>query len=307
MINHPIITNMKPLLIFIALFFSQFACKSQGNSSTQNQITELITGLDGQIGLSIKNLRTGETLSINPKKRFPMQSVFKFPIAIAIFDQIDKGKLSLDQKVNLTKADLLPNTHSPLRDLYPDGKADITLREILSATVAQSDNNGCDYLFKMLGGPKSVDLFIKSHHIKGINIVGTEAQMHADEKVQYANYCLPSAMTQLFEQFYTGKLLSKKSTEELWNILVSTTTATNRIKAGLPPGTVFGHKSGWSGGDDRGFTNAINDAGIFIMPKGTPVAISVFISDTHMKSTETDKLTAQITKLVYDYYNSQIH
>ena len=291
------------LLIAAAFIFISQACSSQkNNTQAQEDIQKLIQNFNGKIGISIKNLQTQETLEINPKQRFPMQSVYKFPLAIAIFEQIDKGKLSLDQKVNLAKSDLLPKTHSPLRDLYPEGKRDISLREILEATVAQSDNNGCDYLFNMLGGVKPVDTFIKSLGITEINIIGTEAQMHADEKVQFANYSTPAAMTNLLEKFYNGKTLTKQSTVELWKILVSTTTATNRIKAGLPVGTVWGHKSGWSGGDDRGFTNAINDAGVFIMPNGTPIAISVFIAETPVKSVETDKLTANITQIAYQHF-----
>jgi beta-lactamase class A len=286
----------------ILFLFLLLSCKSPTQTSPQAEISKMAASFNGKVGISVLNIKTGERINVNENQRFPMQSVYKFPLAIAVFDQIDKGKLQIDQKMNLSKADLLPNTHSPLRDTYPAGKADITLREIIERTVAQSDNNGCDYLFKLIGGTKVADKFIKKLGINDINIVGTEAEMHKDVKVQYANYTTPLAMTTLFEKFYKQKSLSKSSTKELWKILVSTTTAPNRVRGNLPKETIFGHKSGWSGGDDKGFTEAINDAGILILPDGTPIVISFFISETPVKSVETDKFTAKVSRIVYDYF-----
>ena len=81
-----------------------------------------------------------------------MQSVYKYPLALAILNQVDKGIFSLEQKIHIKKEDLLPDTWSPLRKKYPDGNADITLDELLNITVSQSDNNGCDILFRLIGG-----------------------------------------------------------------------------------------------------------------------------------------------------------
>jgi beta-lactamase class A len=291
---------MKIISVLILCF--ALSCKSKIQTSPQAEISKLAAAFDGKVGISILNLKTKEEINVNPNQRFPMQSVFKFPLAMAVFEQIDQGKLRLDQKMNLSKADLLPNTHSPLRDKYPDGKADISLKEILENTVSLSDNNGCDYLFKVIGGTKAADNYLKNLGIKNINIVGTEAEMHSDNKMQYKNYATPKAMTALLAKFYNNKTVSKTSTAALWKMLIETSTAPNRIKGNLPKGTVFGHKSGWSGGDDKGFTEAINDVGILLMPDGTPIVISFFVSDTPIKSVETDKFIAKISRMVYDYF-----
>lgn len=271
-----------------------------------SKINELIAPFPGKVGLSVKLVNSSEKISINASKPFPMQSVYKFPLAVAVFQQIDKGKYSLDQTFNLKKSDLLPNTHSPLREKYPEGKAAISLQELLEKTVSESDNNGCDYLFRLMGGCKAVHGMIAKYQPKGINIAFTEEEMHHDSLAQYTNYAQPLAMTAFLEKFYQSKILSKQSTQALWKMMVETSTAPNRMKGLLPAGTVVGHKSGWSGGDDRGFTNAINDVGIIILPNGKALAISIFISDTTVKSTESDKLAAKITKLVYDYFIQKV-
>ncbi len=85
----------------------------------------------------------------------PMLSVFKFHIALAVLNQVDKGNLTLDQKILIKKSDLLENTWSPLREKYPDGNVELPLSEIITYTVAQSDNNGCDILLRLIGGTKN--------------------------------------------------------------------------------------------------------------------------------------------------------
>jgi beta-lactamase class A len=295
---------MKLKLTFLLFYFFNsllFSCSAQ-NPNIETDLLNLVRPFKGKVGISILNLKTNEKISINGNEKFPMQSVYKFPLAIAVFDQIDKGKLKLDQKMELKKSDLLPNTHSPLREKYPNENSSITLKEILEKTVSESDNNGCDFQFRLLGGCKVVDDFVKTLGISNINIVGTEEEMHKDTVMQYKNYATPEAITALLDQFYNQKTLSKSSTEALWKMLTETISAPNRIKAGLPKGTIYGHKSGWSGGDDRGFTNAINDAGLFILPNGDAVAITIFISNTPEKSAISDELAAKISKLAYEHF-----
>jgi len=47
-----------------------------------------------------------------------MQSTFKFPLAMAVLNQIELGKLQLDQPIPLLKSDRSV-TYSPLQDESP--------------------------------------------------------------------------------------------------------------------------------------------------------------------------------------------
>ncbi|MES2797769.1 MAG: class A beta-lactamase, subclass A2, partial [Bacteroidota bacterium] len=271
-------------------------------STIENDLIQLIKPFEGKVGVSILNLKTNERIDINGNEKFPMQSVYKFPLAMAVFNQIDQGKFTLNQKMNLKKSDLLPDTHSPLRDLYPNGNSEITLKEIIEKTVSESDNNGCDFQFRLLGGCKVAHQFVQSLGIKDISIVGTEEEMHKNSQVQYENYATPNAMSKLLALFYQQKAISKASTETLWKMMTETITGTNRIKGLLPKGTTVGHKTGWSGADEKGFTAAVNDAGIVILPDGNAFAITIFISETYLKTDKCDQLAANISKLAYDHF-----
>lgn len=67
----------------------------------QKQIEQISQAAKGRVGATVMLLETGESLSVNGKEHFPMQSVYKFPIAMAVLHQVDEGKLKLEQAINL--------------------------------------------------------------------------------------------------------------------------------------------------------------------------------------------------------------
>ena len=288
------------LLVFITALLPMFG--QVQNESLRTKIEKIAERANGNIGTAIIGLENNDTLVVNGDKRFPMQSVYKFPLALAVLDQVDKGVLSLNQKIFVKKSELLPKTWSPLRKKYPEGNVDITLDELLTYTVSVSDNNGCDILFKLLGGPKIVNEYIHNLGIDDISIVATEEEMHKDWNVQYTNWCTPFEMGHLLSQFYQNKILFKKSTEYLKEIMVKTSTGTKRIKGSLPAGTIVAHKTGSSGSNDVGVIGALNDVGIVTLPDGNHFAIVVFISNSRTDETICESVIADIAKAVWDYY-----
>jgi beta-lactamase class A len=284
--------------LFPAIVFSQ-------TDSLREKIAAISASAQGTVGVCLLSIEHGDTLTFNGTDHLPMQSVFKFPLALAVLHAVDKGKLSLDQKIHLSSTDLLPNTWSPLKEKYPGGNVEIPLRDVLYYTVSQSDNNGCDVLFRLMGGPKNVDRYIKDLGIENISIAATEEEMHREWNVQYTNWCTPLAMGQLFKLFFADSILSKESRKFLWKILTETSTGTHRIKGLLPADAVVGHKTGSSGTNEKGVTAASNDAGIVTLPNGNHIVLVVFVSNSTAKDSTRDTVIAQISKVVWDYYSEQ--
>lgn len=270
----------------------------------RKKIVNLVNNFPGKVGVAMVGLEFFDSLSINGHHRFPMQSVYKFPLAMAVLNQVDKGAFTLDQKIHLTRRDLLPKTWSPLRDKYPRGNVNVTLREILQQTVSYSDNNGCDILFRLIGGPKKAQDYIHGLGVKNIAMVSTEKELHKDWNLQFANWTTPLGIAQLLQVFYYRNKLSKTSNDFLWEALTSTTTGPNRLKGLLPPGTEVGHKTG-SSGDRNGLTAATNDVGIITLPNGKHYILAVFVSMTKEKEAAQEKLIAQISKACYDYFDGK--
>lgn len=285
----------------LTYIFAFFLCScGREDDSLRLQISQIAQTAKGIVGISIENLESGDTLSLNGTYHCPMQSVFKFPIALTILNQVDKGTLSLEQKLHISKSVLSDtNTWSPLRDKCSTRDTDITINELLQFMVSESDNIACDILLEKAGGPKQVEDFIHSLRVSGIAIAATEKEMHTNNSLQYKSWCEPIEMTHLLKLFYEGKCLSKASTDYLMKIMIETTTGAQRIKGLLPSGTVVAHKTGSSGTKD-GFTPATNDAGIITLPNGKHLIVTAFVTDSKASDSTRDVAIAQIAKLTYD-------
>ncbi len=291
--------------IFSLLAFFLLPPKTFAFEDSVRTKIEYIVGLAaGKVGVAIRGLENDDTLTINGDGKFPMQSVYKFPLALTVLNQVDKGVLSLDQSIHIQKDGLLPNTWSPLREKYPDGNTSITLDALLTYTVSESDNNGCDILFRLLGGPKTVDRYVHNLGITNIAIVATEEEMHKEWNVQYSNWSSPSAMGQLLYMFYHDKILSAKNREYLLQLMSRTNTGPGRLKGLLPKGTVVAHKTGSSGTNEHGIVAATNDVGIVTLPDGNHCVIAVFVSDATADEEACERVIAEIAEVLWNSYSA---
>ena len=66
---------------------------------------EMVAPAGGTVGFAALDLTTGRSLGWHERDRFPMQSVFKLPIAIEVLHQVDAKKLELARVVALGPAD----------------------------------------------------------------------------------------------------------------------------------------------------------------------------------------------------------
>jgi len=300
---------MKPTLlkiIFCSFFLAFCTSYSYGQIETLRQkIQQIAASTDGTLGIGIKELGGKDTLTFNGKGHFAMQSVYKFHLGLAVLNQVDKGKLKLDQKIFVKKTDLLPNLWSPLREKYPNGEVEVSLREILQYTVSQSDNSGCDILFGLMGGPKVVDKYIKSIGIKDVAIHTTEEEMQSDYNVQFRNWSTPWSAVLLLEKFYQKKHLSTNSHDFMWKTMTETTTGPNKIKGLLPSGTIVAHKTGYSGTYGTGVIVATNDIGIVQLPNGKHFTVAIFYGNTRKSDAQNDRVIAEVAKAAYDYFSAK--
>lgn len=289
----------KTALLFLLISAFTFA----QTSLLEQKINSVLKNKKATVGISVLGFENGFTYNKKADKKLPMQSIFKFHIAAAVLNAVDKGKLSLDQKIKLDQSNLLENTWSPLRDQYPGGNVEIPLSEVIEYTVAKSDNNGCDILLKLLGGTQAVQKFMDSKGVKGFQIKYNEEAMHKDWNVQYENYSTTKSAVDVLKKFYDGKLLSKKSTDYLMKVMWSTSTGLNKMVEQLPKNTPVARKTGSSGKNNAGLTGAENEIGIITLPNGKHYALAVFVSN----STETDavncRMISDISREVWEYFN----
>lgn len=292
---------MKKISLLILLLLFGAHLKSQTIKDLKNKINQIISTKNATVGISLKGIEDKDTLNINGNKETPMLSVFKFHIALAVLNRVDKGILKLDQKFFIKKEDLLPETWSPIREEYPQGNMYLTLDQLLRYTVSHSDNNGCDILLNIIGGTETVQKFINQQGIKDFTIKVNEKEMSSFEKC-YLNTTTPLATTELLEKFYKGKVLKKETTKYLYQLMVETSRGLTWMKAGLPVGTELAHRTGISGRNENNLRAAMNDVGIIKLPNGKHVILSIYLKNIKEEMADTEKIISDISHAVWEYY-----
>ena len=230
-----------------------------------------------------------------------MQSVYKWPIAMTLLNQVDQGKLTLEQKMRVEERDLVPAAiYSPLRDKYPHGGVELSVRELLHDAIVVSDGMASDMLLRLVGGAERVNTYLQELGVTGVVVATTEKEMASGDEVQYRNWAQPEALTGLLRAFYEGRGLSTQSRALLMQLMMETNTGPHRIKGNLPAGTIVAHKTGTSG-TSKGLARATNDVGLITLPDGRHLAVAVFVSDSKATEEVREGIIAQIARAAYDW------
>lgn len=277
--------------------FSQGATSSPPavSAADSSAVRELAHSLKARVGMAAEMLDTGETVMVGDEAAYPMQSIVKFVLALSVLKRVDQGTMNLEQIIRIRPEQLVKDTWSPLRERFPQG-GDFSLKELLRVTVQESDNNTCDLLFGLIGGPQAVQKDLKEWGIDGINVRFTEEEIHRNHDLQYVNSSRPSAMNSLLRAFDEGKILKKGTQSVLWNIMAGCSTGPERLKGQLPQDYVVAHKTGSGFTLPGGGVTARNDVGIIVLPNGRKMAVSVFIRDSKDSESACDRVIASMAR-----------
>ena len=269
--------------LFFCLIFLTALTPLYSQEPLAQQLKSIIENKKATVGIAV--LYNGKILvTVNDKAGYPMMSTFKFPLALAVLERLDKQGLPLETELFISKPDLHPDTYSPLREARPEGNFKITIGELLKYSVA-------------------LQKYVRRQGIKQMKITATEDRMHKSGD-PYLNHTRPSSAVRLLEKFIQQELLSPVYQKFLENTMIATSTGSDKLKGLLPAETIIGHKTGSSDRDSTGMKAGDNDMGFVYLPHGGDhYTIAVFITDSMEDDKTNAAIIAQISKAVYDYIN----
>ncbi|MBN8821564.1 MAG: class A beta-lactamase [Spirosoma sp.] len=303
---HQLIFRIHLLVLAVSVALSTYAQTAKRTTKSieqfRTEIEQIAQEAQGRVGVAATLLETGESVGVHENEQYPMQSVYKLPIGMAVLHQVDQGKLALTQLVHVSQSDYISERqHSPIRDKFPQG-ADITLAELLRYAVSESDGSASDVLLRVVGGPDVVMNYLQTLGVTGVMVLNTEREIGSDNAVQYRNWAKPDQLVALLKAVQAGKGLSITSHAWLLHLLIDTQTGLQRLKGLLPAGTPVAHKTGTSWTID-GVTAATNDVGILKLPNGRHIAIAVLVSDAKADAKTREAVIARIAKVAWDYWH----
>jgi beta-lactamase class A len=287
------------------LTFAIFALLQPSPGTLAGQFTGAAAASGGRVGVSVALIESGERDGLNQAERFPMQSVYKVPIAMAVLDLVDHKSLTLRQKVTLTAKDMAPaEFHSPLREAHPLGGIDLTVQDLIRAAIVESDGVASDVLLKLAGGPPRVTAYLRGLGIPDMTVATSELEMSRDAAAQYRNYSTPDAAIALMRALFAGRGGSASFRDMLLQYMVDSTPGPKRLKGLLPAGTIVAHKTG-TDATRNGVTAATNDVGIITLPDGRHLAIAVFVKDSTASQDAREATIAKTARAAFDRWSGR--
>lgn len=245
--------------------------RSRGSSESEPfSIAGIEAKVGGRAGVFAVDTGSGRELAYRPDERFAMCSTFKWVLAATVLAQVERGSLSLRERVSYGQADLLP--YAPITSKHAaDGF--MTAGDLARAAVVVSDNTAANLLLSKLGGPSVVTGFVRSCGDAVTRLDRNEPALNDNEAGDLRDTTSPRAMATLMRAVLCGNRLSSESRDLLLQWLRDCETGRDRLRAGLPKAWIVGDKTG------SGRHGLVADVAIAIPPNRSPILIAAYLSE----------------------------
>lgn len=295
---------MNRLLLYSIIAILLGSCSTHAKYvGLQTTLDEFVEGKDANIGIAIIVDGT-DTIAVNGDKEFPMLSVYKLPIALALADEYRNDGKSFDTPIAILPEDLHIGTWSPMTEKILASSVVTTdtlmlpAQELLRYMLQQSDNNASDIVLREVGGAEAVRNYLSRIGVESINVRSFENEMHIDNSLCYANSSTPIAMASLIDKF--DRDFDDSLSTEIKKMMETCATGTERlVKPLLPTNAVIGHKTGTGFTLPNGRLMAVNDVGYIHLPNGHNCTVAVFIENSGYDMAQTEALIAEISRLIF--------
>lgn len=217
------------------------AQKDKLDRKLQRELETLTRNFHGDVGVYVRNLRTGATAAIRADEAFPTASMIKVPIMIGVFDRIGRGEIDF--------TDTAPEPRAVAK--YPEGDlvaqladtAHVELSRLLTMSLTFSDNTASLWLQQIAGGGETVNGWLERHGFAVTRVnartLGREAQFDSLGWGQTS----PREMARLLTMIREGGVVSPAASEEMYRTLTRSYW-TGQALSQLPPTVQAASKQG---------------------------------------------------------------
>ena len=290
----------------LALLLAALAV-AQTPSGLQRLLDAELARFPGRAGVWVKHLGTGEEAAVRADETFNSASVIKIPVLVLAFEMVEKGQLSLAERVTIRREDFRGGSgifrhHDP--GLQP------TLRDVLLQMVITSDNTATDLAIAKVGGVARVNAWLKEQgNAGGMTLTQTTGELFAkygalpagasndktnNDRTYWLGEMTPRATGRMLERMQTCTGLQKASCDDMMRMMRAQQAGARRLPHFLT--VPVAHKTG-------DFPPVLaNDVGIVLARSG-PIVISFFTNAITGPYGEAEDRIGQAARLIVQYFD----
>jgi beta-lactamase class A len=260
-------------------------------------IREATAALDGEVGVAVLHLQQDVHAAVHGDLPFPLASVYKLPIAYAA---VYGGRAGAADSVTVTRSDRAPG-ETPF-----EAGTVVPVARLVERSLAHSDNTASDVLLRLAGGPDEVNRRVREVGARDVQVHRTMEQVFADWRAgapaafgeDGRDTGTPEGIVSLLAAIHRGDGLRQDGRRLLLDALQAADTGPNRIRAGVPVGTIVAHKTGTLG-------PLTHDVGIVTLSGGRgEVAMAVLIQSERPLAAREEVITA-VARAVWERFAGQ--
>ena len=286
---------MKKIVITILLALPLFVVAQKTDKQLRAKLQEAVSGFNGNIGIYVKNLRTGKTVSINADTIFPTASIVKVPILLGIMDKIQRGELQYDS--SLTYKDSLLYEGSDILGSFKSGEK-ILLKKVILLMLTTSDNTASLWLQSLAGKGTRINEILDSLGLKSTR-VNSRTPGRENNRTQYGwGQTTPAEMGTILEKIYRNEIFSAAACERMMRCLGRNYWDEDEAISQIPPTIEVFSKNGC--------VNASRSEMLLVNAPHNPYIFCIFtknnkdISWTH--ENEAWAMARKVSKLLWEYF-----
>ena len=284
-----------PRLVYILFLSDPIEAFSQTDKKLQSLLEERIHGFNGNIGIYVKNLKTGKTTAINGDTIFPTASIVKVPILVGVMDKIQRGELDYNQEL-IYKDSLLYEGVDILGSFRSDEK--IVLKKIIMLMLTTSDNTASLWLQSLAGTGTRINALLDSAGLKITRINSRTPGRESNRSIYGWGQTTPKEMGILLEMIYKDQIISVEACERMQRCLGRNFWDENEAISQVPPYIEVFSKNGC--------VDSVRSEVLLVNAPHNPYIFCIFTKNnkdtrwTH--DNEAWALARKISKELWDYF-----
>jgi beta-lactamase class A len=236
-------------------------------------------------GVFVMDLETGGYVDVNGAAVFSAASTIKIPLLIAFFQDVDAGKVRLDEMLTMEQ-EMVAGGSGNLQ--FQKVGTQYSALELATLMSTISDNTATNMLIARLGGQEVLNQRFQSWGLSATAIRNPLPDLGG------TNTTSPRELASLIAMVNQGNLVSMRSRDLILDIM-RRTERNHLLPAGLGTGARIHHKTGDIG-------TMLGDAGLIDIPTGKRYIAAVMVQRPH-NDPAAEKLISSISEATYQQFS----
>jgi beta-lactamase class A len=208
---------MKKIISVFFILLSLNVAAQKTDQHLQKEITELLTGFNGDVGVYVYDINRNRSAEINADTIFPTASMVKVPILIGVMHKIYNGELSYHQQMTFTDSVRYSEGEDILASFKSGEK--INLNTLLMLMLSMSDNGASLWLQGLAGSGTQINKYLDTLGMKDTR-VNSRTEGRKDNWTQYGwGQTTPREMATLIRLIVENKIINKQISERMLRLL----------------------------------------------------------------------------------------